>query len=146
MIKLIWIGLGLPLIMLFALAGIRLIQHDADFSPVALTAAGLYVILAAPVGAWLNARGFSVPRAPGYGFVLLALFGVSMMVRGLGLVRGTAALLVAIAGTGFLAAAAVGSIRTTRKLRGDLVAAARTEPAAGAKSSTALNTECGRVE
>ncbi len=111
MIKLIWIGLGLPLIMLLALAGIRLIQHDADFSPVALTAAGLYVMLVAPVGAWLNARGFSVPRAPGYVFGLLALFGLSMAVRGLGLVRGTASLLVAIAGTGLLAAAAVGSLR-----------------------------------
>jgi hypothetical protein len=111
MTKLIWAGLGAPLAMLLVLTTMRLIQHDPDFGPVALTAAGLYVGAAAPVCAWLNARGFSAPRLPGYVFGLLALFGISMAVRGLGLVRGTGALLVMGAGTASLVAAAFVSIR-----------------------------------
>jgi len=111
MTKLIWIGLGMPLAMVLVLLTIRLIQYDAGFGPVALTAAGIYILLAAPVGAWLNAKGFSDPRVPGYVFWLLGLFGLTMAVRGLGLVRGIAALLMMGVGTGALMAVALVSLR-----------------------------------
>lgn len=114
MSKLIWAGFGLPLAMLLVLMAMRLIQYDTSFSPVALTAAGLYIAAAAPVGAWLNARGFCLPRAPGYVFGFLMLFGLSMAVRGLGLVRGPAGLLVMGIGTGSLVAAALLSLRNRR--------------------------------
>lgn len=148
MSKLIWAGLGLPLAMLLVLTTMRLIQHDTGFGSVALTAAGLYVVAAAPVCAWLNARGFSAPRAPGYAFGLLALFGISMSVRGLGLVRGTAALLVMGIGTGSLVAAALVSLGRRRReiLSGDLVPAAGTETASSTKRSTALHAEPGGLE
>ena len=114
MTKLIWMGLGLPLAMLLVLTIIRLIQYDTSFGPVVLTAAGVYIVLAAPVGAWLNANGFSSPRIPGCVFWLLGLFGLTMAVRGLGLVRGIAALLVMGLGTGSLMTAAWASLRTGR--------------------------------
>lgn len=140
MTKLIWAGLGLPLAIVLLLTTLRLIQHDTGFGPVALTAAGLYVVMAAPVCGWLNARGFSPRRAPGYVFGLLALFGVSMAVRGLGLVRGFAALLVMGIGTGSLMVAALVSLRR------DLVAATGTEPASGKERSTTLPAESGGLE
>lgn len=147
MTKLIWVGLGVPLAMLLGLTTLRVIQHDGVFGPVALTAAGLYLIAAAPVGAWLNAKGFSAPRVPGYLFGLLGLFGVSMLVRGLELVHGTAALLVMVMGTGALIAAAGLSFRSgTAGSGGDVVATAGTETAAGKKRSTALDAEPGGLE
>lgn len=145
--KLIWAGLGIPLVMLLVLTVIRLIQYDASFSPVALTAAGLYVVAAAPVCAWLNAKGFSAPRAPGYVFGYLTLFGLSMTVRGLGLVRGSAALLVMGLGTGSLVAAAVVSWRTNGGGSGrDLVAAPGAETTPGKEGSTTLDAESGGRE
>jgi len=111
MSKLIWIGLGVPLAMLLTLSSIRLVQHDSGFGPVALTAAGLYMVVATPVCAWLNAKGFSFPRAPGYSFGLVAFFGLSMMVRGLELVRGAAALVVTAMGTAALLVAGFVSLR-----------------------------------
>ena len=115
MSKLIWIGLGAPLAMVLMLTIIRLVQYDTGFGPVALTAAGVYILLAAAVGAWLKARGFATPRAPGYAFWSLAIFGLTMTLRGLGLVRGTGALLAMAIGTGSLVAAAFGSLRDKRK-------------------------------
>ena len=115
MTKLIWTGLGMPLAMLLVLTIIRLVQYDTGFGPVVLTAAGVYILLAAPVGAWLNANGFSAPRVPGYVFWLLGLFGLTMAVRGLGLVRGIGALLVMGLGTGSLMAAALMSLRSRRQ-------------------------------
>jgi hypothetical protein len=147
MTKLIWVGLGIPLAMLLGLTTLRVIQHDAVFGPVALTAAGLYIVAASPVCAWLNAKGFSAPRVPGYLFGLLGFFGLSMLVRGLELVQGTAALLVMAMGTGALVAALGLSFRSrTGASGGDLVAAAGTETAAGKERSTTLDAEPGGLE
>ena len=147
MTKLIWVGLGVPLAMLLGLTTLRVIQHNAVFGPVALTATGFYIIAAAPVCAWLNAKGFSVPRVPGYVFGLLFLFGFSMLVRGLELVRGTAAVLVMAMGTGALLAAAALSIRNGKAVSGrDPVATTGTEAAAGKERRTTLNAKPGGGE
>ena len=143
---LIWAGLAAPLGILLLLATMRLIQHESGFGPVALTAAGVYVMAAAPVCAWLNARGFSARRVPGYAFGFLAMFGVSLAVRGLGLMRGPGASIAMIVGSGALGAAALTCLRRRRTSGGDLVPAPGTETASGDQRSTTLPAESGRLE
>jgi hypothetical protein len=108
-------GLAAPLVVLLILVVIRLAAADRGFGPVALTAAGLYVVLAAPVSAWLCARGILKTGLPGYAFVLLAGFGVSMLVPGLGLATGPAALVVAGLGPACMIGVALAAVRGTAR-------------------------------
>jgi hypothetical protein len=108
---LMWAGLAAPLVVLLILLVVRLAEADRSFGPVALTAAGIYVVLAAPVCGWLGARGILPTRLPGYAFVLLAGFGVSMLVAGLGIVTGPAALVAAGLGTVCMIGVALAAVR-----------------------------------
>lgn len=109
---LMWVGLTAPLVVLLILLLIRLAEADRHFGPVALTAAGIYMVLAAPVSGWLVARGILPTRLPGYAFLLLAGFGISMLVPGLGLVTGPAVLGVAGLGTACMTGVALAALRS----------------------------------
>lgn len=115
---LLWVGLAAPLAVLLILTVVRLGEPGSSFGPVALTAAGIYVVLAAPVSGWLSARGVLPTGLPGYAFLLLAGFGVSIAVQGLGLVSGLAALVVTGLGTACMIGVALAAVRRRGATRG----------------------------
>jgi hypothetical protein len=85
---LISITLAAPLVVLLVLEVARLAQRDFGFGATALVAAGGYLVLASPLVAWLDARRVVRFGVPGPGYLLMAGFGLTLGIRGLGLVRG----------------------------------------------------------
>ncbi len=126
---LMMVSLLAPLLVLTVVSIARIVQHDAGFGPVALLAAGAYLTVVAPLWSWLAAKGL-VPSGLGLrGSLLLAGYGVSLALRGSGLLGRGAYLLVLGAGTVCLGALADQAARSGRHHRPDQDSARRSKAA-----------------
>ncbi len=87
-IRLAAAGVAAPLVLVLILALVRLIQRDSAGVAVMAAVAGSYLVLAAPVLAWLNRRVDPGERVSAWSWVLLSGFGASLAGHALGLGSG----------------------------------------------------------